>query len=121
MTAGRPELLRTGPASAAHTIVLAHGAGAGMRSPFMTSFADGLGSRGIAVCRFEFPYMQEMSASGRRLPPNREPAGSTVQNEWGFFDPGVCGFSALSKLDESVTEAAKPEPLEPTLVRVIPY
>ncbi len=73
MTAGRPELLRTGPASAAHTILLAHGAGAGVRSPFMTSFAEGLASRGIAVCRFEFPYMQEMSVSGRRLPPNREP------------------------------------------------
>lgn len=73
MTAGCPELLRTGPAGAAHTIVLAHGAGAGMRSPFMTSFAEGLGSRNIAVCRFDFPYMQEMSASGHRLPPNREP------------------------------------------------
>lgn len=68
-----PELLRTGPKSGKGALVLAHGAGAGMRSPFMTAFAEGLGRRGIAVYRFEFPYMQQMTASGGRRPPDREP------------------------------------------------
>jgi predicted alpha/beta-hydrolase family hydrolase len=70
MTAASLNLLRTGPKNPHGTLVLAHGAGAGMRSPFMDSVAKGLAAREIAVIRFEFPYMQEMSASGRRRPPN---------------------------------------------------
>ena len=36
-----------GPAEAPMTLVLAHGAGAPMDSPFMTAFAEGLGERGL--------------------------------------------------------------------------
>ena len=68
------KLLETGPKASEKALVLAHGAGAGMRSPFMEFFAEGLGAHGIAVYRFEFPYMREMAASGRRRPPDREPA-----------------------------------------------
>lgn len=39
--------------------VLAHGAGAGMRHPFMEAIAAGLASRGIAVLRYEFAYMEK--------------------------------------------------------------
>jgi hypothetical protein len=53
--------------------VLAHGAGAPMDSPFMEAFAAGLGSRGVCVVRFEFPYMQQRRESGARRPPDREP------------------------------------------------
>ena len=41
---------------------LAHGAGSGMRSPFMAGFAEAIGRLGVATLRFEFPYMQ----AGRR-------------------------------------------------------
>lgn len=68
------EFLTTGPKASEKALLLAHGAGAGMRSPFMQFFAEGLGARGIAVYRFEFPYMREMTATGRRRPPDREPA-----------------------------------------------
>ncbi|MCG8547616.1 MAG: alpha/beta fold hydrolase [Alphaproteobacteria bacterium] len=68
------QLLTTGPGHAAMTIVLAHGAGAGAESPFLTEFADGLGARGFRVVRFNFPYMEKQQASGRRRPPDREPA-----------------------------------------------
>ena len=51
------EFLTTGPKASEKALLLAHGAGAGMRSPFMQFFAEGLGARGIAVYRFEFPYM----------------------------------------------------------------
>lgn len=39
--------------------VLAHGAGAGMRHPFMESIARGLAERGIGTLRYQFPYMEE--------------------------------------------------------------
>ena len=38
--------------------VLAHGAGAGMRHPFMAAVADGLAERGITTLRYQFPYME---------------------------------------------------------------
>ena len=47
--------------------VLAHGAGAGMRHPFMSSVASGLAARKIATLRYEFPYMQ--AGSKRPDPP----------------------------------------------------
>ena len=65
------ELLSDGPARAAHRLVLAHGAGAAMDSPFMAAFAEGLGAAGIRVLRFEFPYMAARRRDGRRRPPDR--------------------------------------------------
>jgi uncharacterized protein len=41
--------------------VLAHGAGAGMKHPFMAAVAKGLAARSIATLRYEFPYMQAKS------------------------------------------------------------
>ena len=41
------------------TIILAHGAGAGMDSPFMQEMAEALAAGSLRVVRFEFPYMQE--------------------------------------------------------------
>jgi predicted alpha/beta-hydrolase family hydrolase len=52
------------PAGSHAVLVLAHGAGSGMRSPFMAGFAEEIGRRGVATLRFEFPYMQ----AGRRAP-----------------------------------------------------
>jgi predicted alpha/beta-hydrolase family hydrolase len=45
-------------------MVLAHGAGAGQRHPFMVTMARGLAERGIDVTTFDFPYMREK----RRVP-----------------------------------------------------
>lgn len=52
------------------TLVLAHGAGAGMDSPFMLAIAEGLARHGVQVVRFEFPYMAAARADGRRRPPD---------------------------------------------------
>ena len=65
-------LRRDGPEDAAEAIVLAHGAGAPMDSPFLEHFARGLAARGLRVVRFEFPYMSAWR-EGRRPPPDREP------------------------------------------------
>jgi len=46
--------------------VLAHGAGAGMRHPFMEQLSGALAACGIATLRYEFPYME---AGGGRIDP----------------------------------------------------
>jgi hypothetical protein len=66
--------------------VLAHGAGAGMRHPFMEAFARGLAARGIAVLRYEFAYMEQ--GSKRPDPPK----------------------AAQARVREAVDEAAKAFP-----------
>ncbi|MBW6119335.1 alpha/beta family hydrolase, partial [Pseudomonas aeruginosa] len=52
------------------TLILAHGAGAPMDSPFMERIAELLAAQGIAVARFEFPYMAQRREDGRKRPPN---------------------------------------------------
>jgi predicted alpha/beta-hydrolase family hydrolase len=49
------------PPRARACYVLAHGAGAGMRHPFMASVAEGLAERGVATLRYQFPYMERGS------------------------------------------------------------
>lgn len=68
-----PEFIWDGPEEAPATLVLAHGAGAAMDSPFMNSIAAGLAAVGIRVGRFEFPYMDRRRQDGRRRPPDRAP------------------------------------------------
>jgi len=51
-------------------LLLAHGAGAPMDSVFMQRMAELLAERGIAVARFEFPYMAARRLDGRKRPPN---------------------------------------------------
>ena len=67
------QFLFDGLVQAPLTLVLAHGAGAPMDSPFMTAFAEGLGGRDLRVARFEFPYMAARRDDGRKRPPDREP------------------------------------------------
>ncbi|MBM5793742.1 MAG: alpha/beta hydrolase [Cyanobacteria bacterium K_DeepCast_0m_m1_088] len=62
-----------GPASAPATLLLAHGAGAPMDSPFMQTVACGLAGLGWRVVRFEFPYMAQARLSGKRRAPDRQP------------------------------------------------
>lgn len=54
-------------------VLLAHGAGAGPDSPFLSTFASELARRGCAVLRFEYPYWARARAEGRRRPPDRAP------------------------------------------------
>lgn len=66
-------MLFDGPEDAVATVVLAHGAGAGMDTPFLDAYARGLAETGLRVARFEFPYMQRRRAEGTRRPPDRMP------------------------------------------------
>src|SRR5437773_6675161 len=67
-------LLQAAPKARA-SYVLAHGAGAGMAHPFMAEIANGLGERGIATLRYQFPYMEQ----GSRRPDAPKLAHATVR------------------------------------------
>lgn len=56
------------PADAAATIVVAHGAGAGMEHPFMSGFTRAMHELGYATLRFNFPYRE-----AKRRFPDRPP------------------------------------------------
>ena len=47
------------PPNAHRMLTLAHGAGAGMRHPFMEKLAALLATVGVATLRYEFPYMEQ--------------------------------------------------------------
>ncbi len=49
------------PPNATALLVLAHGAGAGMRHPFLEQISGLLGERGVATYRYEFLYMEKRS------------------------------------------------------------
>ena len=66
-------MLHNGPADSGTTLILAHGAGAGMDSPVMEAFAAGLASNEVRVIRFEFPYMQQRRRTGKFRGPDRLP------------------------------------------------
>jgi predicted alpha/beta-hydrolase family hydrolase len=56
------------------TLILAHGAGAGQNSPFMTNAARGLAERGVTAVTFDFPYM-----AARRKVPDR---ADVLEKSW---------------------------------------
>ena len=80
MTAAGTDLLFDGPEKAPLTVVLAHGAGAPMNTPFLNTVARGLAAEGYRVARFEFPYMRARRETGRKGgAPDREPI---LRNSW---------------------------------------
>ena len=66
------KFLITGPADAAVRFLCAHGAGAGMETPFLTAIAGLLAERGVATYRFEFAYMAGRRQGARKPPPRAE-------------------------------------------------
>ena len=61
--------LDSGPDNANHRILIAHGAGVGIDSPFLDGISVALNARNIAVTRFEFAYMAERRNGGKKRPP----------------------------------------------------
>jgi predicted alpha/beta-hydrolase family hydrolase len=58
-----------GEAGAPVTVLLAHGAGAAMDTPFMAGLATALAGCGLRVARFEFAYMAARRTGGPKRPP----------------------------------------------------
>jgi hypothetical protein len=62
------------PADARMLLVLAHGAGAGMRHAFLEALASALCRRAVATLRYQFPYTE----AGRRRPDPKPTLHATV-------------------------------------------
>jgi uncharacterized protein len=72
--AGEVLALLVRPAKARWLLVLAHGAGAGMRHPFLEALAEELAGVSVATLRYQFPYMER-----RRVPDAPSVLTATVQ------------------------------------------
>jgi predicted alpha/beta-hydrolase family hydrolase len=67
------QFLFDGPEDARMTVLLAHGAGAPMDSPWMNAVARAFAAAGLQVVRFEFAYMAaRRTGDGRKPPPKAE-------------------------------------------------
>jgi predicted alpha/beta-hydrolase family hydrolase len=65
--------LTDGPPNARRTLILAHGAGGAMDTPWMTNMARAIAAHEIRVLRFEFPYMAARREGKKSGAPDREP------------------------------------------------
>ncbi|WP_323766486.1 alpha/beta fold hydrolase [Marinovum sp.] len=63
------KFLMNGDARGRMTVLLAHGAGAAMDTPWMTKVAEALADGGLRVARFEFSYMAARRTGGAKRPP----------------------------------------------------
>lgn len=111
---GGPEvgaiLLR--PAAARWLLLLAHGAGAGMRHPFLASLADRLAAREIATFRYQFPYM-ETGTSRPDPPPKLAATVRSAVNAAGEAAPDLPRIAGGKSLGGRMTStAAAQAPLE---------
>ena len=102
--------LTNGPDGAPLILVLAHGAGAPMDSPFMERIAEGVAAAGWRVVRFEFPYMAARRASGRNKPPDRAPVllatWRRVVAEFGHERPVIGGKSLGGRMASMIADEA---------------
>jgi predicted alpha/beta-hydrolase family hydrolase len=73
------DFLSSGPDDATATLLLAHGAGAGMESSFMVQMAQLLADRNVRTLRFEFAYMAARRDGGKRRPP---PKAESLADEY---------------------------------------
>jgi predicted alpha/beta-hydrolase family hydrolase len=100
------------PARRVTRLILAHGAGAGQRSPFMVAFARALSAEGIEVVTFDFLYM----ARRRRLPdrtPVLEAVYRAVMDRWesGDVQLFIGGKSMGGRIATQVAAADPERPL----------
>ncbi len=100
------------PPGARLLYVLAHGAGAGMRHPFLEAIAARLAERGVATLRYQFPYVERRA----RRPDPPEIAAATVRaavEGAGRAAPGlplVAGGKSFGGRMTSTAAAAAPLP-----------
>ena len=98
------------PPDARLVYVLAHGAGAGMRHPFLEAAAGALGDRGVATFRYQFPYVEQRA----RRPDPPAVAEATVRaavDEAARVAPGlplVAGGKSFGGRMTSAAQAKEP-------------
>jgi len=72
----RVSALLVEPADARWLLVLGHGAGAGMKHPFLAAMAARLAARRVATLRYQFPYTEQ----GRKRPDPQPRLLATVRS-----------------------------------------
>jgi uncharacterized protein len=94
------------PEHARACLVLAHGAGAGMRHPFMSAVARELDALGIATLRYQFPYMERRS---RRPdpPPRCHAAVRAAVAKAASLSPGLALFAGGKSFGGRMTSQAQ--------------
>ena len=98
------DLIWDGSPQAKWTLILAHGAGASMRSEYMQYFAEQLAHRGIQVGRFNFPYMVTAIETERRRPPDRAPM---LLDAWQEIIERVCERLSAPSSDQRLAIGGK--------------
>src|SRR2546425_10927789 len=91
-TTGDVSALLVRPADARLLYVLAHGAGAGMRHPFLETVSQRLAEQGIATLRYQFAYMEQRArrpdppavaaAAGRAARSEERRGGEEGRSRW---------------------------------------
>src|SRR5438874_967364 len=100
------------PPGASQLYVLAHGAGAGMRHPFLETIARALAERDVATLRYQFPYM-ERRASRPDPPAVAAAAVRAAVAEAARLAPGlllVAGGKSFGGRMTSTAQAEEPLP-----------
>ena len=100
------------PQGATALIVLAHGAGAGMRHKFMEEICAKLADRGVATLRYQFPYMEK----GNKKPDSEALLTATVRSAMTAAKQvagGISTFAGGKSMGGRMTSlAAAKEPLD---------
>jgi len=109
-SAGEVSALLARPEDARALYVLAHGAGAGMRHPFMGAIATRLAARGVATFRYQFPYAER---GGKRIDPQpillatiRAAVAAAAEAAPGL--PVIAGGKSMGGRMTSLAAAAEP-------------
>src|SRR5256886_11916918 len=107
-TSGEVSGLLVRPPDARLLYVLAHGAGAGMRHPFLEAVARALAEQKIATVRYQFPYMEQRA----RRPDPPAVAAATVRAavaEAARVAPGVPVVAGGKSFGGRMTSTAQAE------------
>jgi len=102
---GEVSALFNRPATADSLLVLAHGAGAGMRHIFLENLARELVNHHIAVLRYQFPYLEQ----GRKIPDSPNILTATVRAAVGCASrlaPGIPLFAGGKSMGGRMTSTA---------------
>ncbi|MFN0159432.1 MAG: alpha/beta family hydrolase [Bacteroidota bacterium] len=111
-SSGRVSALLMKPRDAQCLLVLAHGAGAGMKHPFMESICSLLGENHVATFRYQFPYMENGTKRPDPKPVLHATVRSAVEQATKLAD-GLPIFAGGKSMGGRMTSAAASDsPLE---------
>jgi len=103
------EHLLVAPADSRALLVLAHGAGAGMRHAFLERIAQALAARKVATFRYEFLYMEKGGGRGGRPDPPAVAAARVREAVAAAAVPGLPLFAGGKSFGGRMTSTAAAE------------